>query len=485
MKLLSIRPLLLLIAVSLIAASCDIDAGSDTEGAPTAVVITSTPTEPDGDGSTATPVESEPTTTRPEDPEPSATESEQSASPTAADGDEDPTATATVAPDTNDSARDEIESIEANVAELRGLDVLEELDVQIIDRQELARRVETILQEDYSPDEARVDTLTYWLLRLIPDESLDLYQLQVDLLSEQIAGYYDPETGELVVVTQDGNLSVTDKVTMAHEIVHALQDQHFDLVAIDELATDADHSAAITALIEGDATLAMTEYMFGYLDPMEIAALITESFTAGNSEILDNAPTYISEGLLFSYEAGQAFATELYNVDGFASINEAFEDPPASTEQILHPEKYLDAERDNPIVVDNPDVSSDLGEGWELLRGDVLGEWDLRIMLEDNGINRQDAAQAAAGWGGSWFDIYESDSGAVALLTTRWDTDEDASEFANALLASFESQPSDGGVWSESGREFTVVTGGDTVVMISGTDRGAVETILAIIEQTV
>ena len=485
MKRLSIRTVLALLAVMLVVASCDLVEESDTDDAPTAVVITSTPTEPDGAEPTETQADEDPTATLPANSDPTATEAEPDASPTVPEPDGDPTATSTDTPESDNSARDEIESIEADVAELRGLDVLEELNVQIIDRQELAQRVETILQDDYSPEEARVDTLTYWLLRLIPDESLDLYQLQVDLLSEQIAGYYDPETGELVVVTQDGTLSVTDKVTMAHEIVHALQDQHFDLVEVDELATDIDHSAAITALIEGDATLSMTEYMFGYLDPMEIATLITESFTAGDTEVLDNAPAYISGGLLFSYEAGQAFATELYNDGGFDAINEAFEDPPASTEQILHPEKYLGPERDNPIVVDNPDVSGDLGEDWELLRGDALGEWDIQIMLEDNGVNAQDAATAAAGWGGSWFDIYESDAGAVALLTTRWDTDEDASEFSDALLRSIDGGSPDGGIWSESGREVSVVASGDTVVMISGTDREAVETILAVIEQTV
>lgn len=483
MKLFSIRALLTLFVLGLLFAGCDVDLQNDDDDAPTAIVVTSTPAPSDSldPTSTSQTQEQAPTATATED----TGADEEPAAATATVPNAAPTATPADSPDSTNQARAEIEEIQQAMVEIRGLELLDDLDVQIIDRQELANRVETILQDEYSEEDARIDALSYWLLRLIPDDTLDLYQLQVDLLSEQVAGYYDPETKELVVVTENGELSVTDKVTMAHEIVHALQDQHFDLIEIDERAADADRGAAITAHIEGDATFAMTEYLLEYLDPLELAELLAESLTAGDTEVLDSAPRYISDGLLFSYDAGQGFTTEIYNTGGFAAVDQAFEDPPTSTEQILHPEKYIGPDRDEPVDVQNPDISGDLGEGWELIRNDVLGEWDFQIMLEDNGASSPQAARAAAGWGGSQFNIYESDTGALALLTTRWDTDEDASEFAETLLASFQGDAVNGGLWTESNRHFSVIAGGDTVVMISGTDREAVERVLAVMEQTV
>lgn len=485
MRLLSIRSLLTLFVLGLLFAGCDIDLQNDEGDAPTAIVVTSTPAQSDRPVPTPTSQSEGRSATATATATMGTEVAEEPATATATVPNAAPTATPAGTPDSTNQTRAEIEEIELAMVEIRGLEVLEDLDDQVIDRQELAKRVETILEEEYSEEEARVDALSYWLLRLIPANTLDLYQLQIDLLSEQVAGYYDPETGELVVVSESGELSVTDKVTMAHEIVHALQDQHFDLVEIDELGTDADRGAALSALIEGDATFAMTEYLLGYLDPLELAELLSESLTAGDTEVLDSAPRYISEGLLFSYDAGQIFVTAIFDNGGYVAVNQAFRDPPTSTEQILHPEKYIGPDRDEPIDVQNPDVSEDLGDGWELLRSDVLGEWDFQIMLEENGVSTPEVTGAATGWGGSRFDIYESDTGAIALLTTRWDTNEDASEFAAALLASFQSDAVNGTLWSESNRHFSVVAGGDTVVMISGTDREAVERVLAVMEQTV
>ncbi len=478
MRLLRGPVLIMLLLVTFLASACDITVDNSNTTEPTPIVITSTPTTSPGENDKPTSTPDSKPGTQPE-AIPSA-----AATATATTGAES-TATAVPTSETSNDARTEIEAIEADVETLRGLDLTQDLDEQIINREELARRVEVILEQDYSPEEAQVDALSYWLLRLIPDRNLDLYQLQVDLLSEQIAGYYDPDTKELVVVTEDGTLAVVDKVTMAHEIVHALQDQHFDLNAIDDLAIDADHNAAITALIEGDATLSMTDYMLNYLDPMELLELFGDNFTGSDSSVLDNAPLYISEGLLFSYDAGQTFNTALFDEGGYDAINAAFADPPSSTEQILHPEKYLAANRDEPMLVDNPDISGTLGAGWDLLRGDVLGEWDLKIMLEDNGISSSEAEAAAAGWGGSWFDIYESGDKSLALLTTRWDSDSEASEFADSLLKSFSGDATNGGLWADSDRFFSVIAAGDTVVMISGTDEGDVALVQSEIEQTI
>jgi len=475
------RFLLLLSALSLVLAACEAGFDSDDSQAPTPIVITSTPS--DGAPGDAPTNEPDATATATEADNGTLTATADDAPPTPT---QDGQATATPAED-DDATRALIEEIQRQVVELRGLDILEDINEEIIDRDELAVRIQDIIAEEYSPEEGQTDALTYWLLRLIPDREIDLYQLQIDLYNEQVAGYYDPEAGDLVVVTDDGVLAAFDKVTMAHEIVHALQDQHFDLVAIDEdHGTDADRRAAISALVEGDASLAMTQYMFEYLGPQELIEMLGEALVGGEEyEVLENAPRYIADGLLFSYEAGQEFAMALYEAGGYAAIDAALADPPLSTEQILHPEKFIGPERDDPLDVQNPDISNELGDGWDVVRSDSLGEWDLRIMLEENGVDAPTAATATEGWGGAWLDVYTSDRDALALLTTRWDSEQDATEFGGALLDSFQSDAQFGAVWSEDGRYFSAIAGGDTVVLISGTDQASVNAVLAVMSQTV
>lgn len=443
----ALRVLASMVLLVVLVASCDL---TETEPAPTPVAITSTPTE----------------AARAE------TAAEPSASAPASPTDAAPTGTPQpTQPLESNELEETLQQIEQQVVEIRGLQLLSEIPKEVIDRQELVSRVDDLVAEDYSPEEARVDSLTYWLLGLIPDRELDLYQLQIDLLGEQIAGYYDPETDELVVVTQTGELEVADKVTMAHEIVHGLQDQHFNLVALDDSAQNVDQSAAISALVEGDASFTMGEYVFAYLDPMELAELFGQS--QQEFPVLDSAPRYIQEGLLFPYQDGQTFIQALESAGGDERVNAAFENPPLSTEQILHPEKYLGENPDQPATVDLPDISGDLGDGWEQINSNVLGEWDINIMLDENGASNSE--QAAAGWGGSRFAVYEQgDDSAVAVLRTTWDTPDDRAEFEGALQEMLADLEPAGDLVTDGQRFMTVTSNDQGVTFISGTDSESV-----------
>lgn len=472
------RLVLTLVITALLLAGCGDGFFGDEDPTPTILVITSTPAEQDASATTTAPAD--------ESPVPTGTEEQGSADATATDVPAEPTAEAPAetateedAGQTDDELLATIEQIEQETAELRGLELLEEINKQIMTRAELQANIEEIIDDEYTPEVAQDEALALWLLRLIDDRNLDLYQLQLDLLGEQVAGYYDPETKELVVISDDGGLSAVDKVTMSHEIVHALQDQHFDLAEVDSQAANADAEFAITALIEGDATTGMTLYMFEYLSPEDLADVFSDSLVAPDTPVFDNAPRYVREGLLFPYESGGEFVNAIFSQGDFAAVNQTYANPPMSTEQILHPEKYLE-QLDEPTPVELPDIAGQLGEGWAGIYGDVLGEWDLRIMLDENGA--RDANGAAAGWDGSWFDIYQSGEEAVSVLRTVWDTDGDATEFNDALMETFEGYEQAGDLWSGDDRFFGVTANGTTVTLVSGTNQDAVATAMAAVQ---
>jgi hypothetical protein len=257
----------------------------------------------------------------------------------------------------------------------------------------------------------------------------DLHGMLVDLYAENVVGYYNRKEKSMYLVGGSSVFGPEEKVTLAHEYTHALQDQHFDLALVQGgTEDDGDFSLAVDALIEGDATLTMFLYARTFLTPGELSEL--QSGSAESS--LDEAPLVIRDELIFPYQEGALFALRLWLEGGFELVNSAFRDPPRSTEQIIHPEKYLD--REQPIAVSLPNLASAVGPDWTQLRSDVLGELDVRILLEqfsEPGV----AALGAEGWGGDRFALLENAAGQNALvMSTIWDSEEEAGEFFNQYV---------------------------------------------------
>ena len=364
-----------------------------------------------------------------------------------------------------------IDQIAADTATVRELELLEEIDSEIINREQLGENLLQLIEEDFGREQAELDRDLLWTLRLIDDPELDYYQLTVDLLTEQVAGYYDSDSGELFVISEESDLSADQKVTMSHEIVHALQDQHFGLDPYDEDSTDFDALTAFAALTEGDASWAMIQYAIQYLTQEEINEFVSGAGAQPSSPTLDSAPRYIREGLLFPYEAGFAFMEALINEGGIEAVNAAFENPPVSTEQILHPETYISEPRDLPLEVDIPNLAGTLDDGWEETYAGTLGEFDLVILLEENGI--EDAGDAALGWGGTHFEMWSDGEALLTVMATRWDTEQDAAEFDEALRQTLASYEPDGDIWTDGARFHAVISSGDRVVLITSTNRDA------------
>ena len=323
--------------------------------------------------------------------------------------------------------------IGSQVAQLRGLE-LHPVPLAMVSRDELVERVESDLLAEYSEQESHQDTLLLSLLGLIEPE-LALRDLYRALLAEQVAGFYDSEAEEMVIVCADAFGGV-DQATFAHETVHVLQDQMYDLergLDYNDEACDAggERCLALQALIEGDASLLQEQWLrtFGLEQVLPDLLAFFDEF---EMPVFDSAPAYIQAELTFPYLEGLVFARSLYLAGGWAAVDAAYDNPPVSSEQILHPERYP---RDLPLRFSPPSLSETLGEGWSEVLSDTLGEWGTRMMLEQY-LDSSAAMTAAEGWGGDFVLVYENaaHSDAALILLTQWDTLRDAREFTAAFV---------------------------------------------------
>ena len=322
--------------------------------------------------------------------------------------------------------------IEDQVQTIRGLTAASVLDPVVLD----APALEAVLREQFTRDNPpalvaatqRVDRA----LGLIPADA-SLQDLELQLLSGQVIGFYDPKTKKMSVKSVSGGLGVIEQITFAHEYDHALQDQHFDLT---KLGTDApdqgDRSLARLSLAEGDATILMSDWAQTALTAVQLLQYLQESNVSSQTATLDKFPAALKAQLLFPYTSGVTFVQGLENKGGWEAVNQAYGQPPDSTEQILHPEKYV--AREEPIKVTIPaDLATRLGGGWSVDFQDTFGEFGLRTWLQDaGGLDPTVASAAADGWGGDRVVLVShGDSFAIAMQTV-WDTADDATAFAAA-----------------------------------------------------
>jgi hypothetical protein len=370
----------------------------------------------------------------------------------------------------------EITEIESETSELRGLQPKEDVPEMFIPQAQMKANLSAEIDQDYKPEEARQDATALWLMRLLKDPSIDLRQIQKDLLGEQVLGYYDHKKNELFVRSDEQQLSPLARETLAHEFTHSLQDQYYDLDKLRPDKIDNDRGTAVLSLIEGDASFTGIAFARQYMSDADFQALINQSDSSAKKQ-LDAVPLYVRESLLFPYDQSIALITDLLreHPGSFKGIDDAFKDPPQSTEQILHPEKYLDQPRDLPKPVTLPPLTSTLGAGWTQRDTDTMGEFDLGVMLRDNGVDTATADKAAAGWGGGRYALYQNGDAALVILGTLWDTGKDATEFNNAMRTSLGSLKKDGALWTDGKRFFGLKQAASSVTFVGGTNKVAVQ----------
>jgi hypothetical protein len=351
-----------------------------------------------------------------------------------------PTITSTptpVAPDATTAAL--MDRIEQEVSDIRGLAILTSVPRYVISRTAVRPILEASFLASGGSREALADESRSLAALGLVKPTYDLYTNALNGLTDALGGFYFPRSHELFVIgTRFGGI---EHWIFSHEFDHALTDQHFHFanMGVYPVCTlDAQHCQAIRALVEGDATLAMSQWLQQYAGPKDYQDIY--NYRPPKQTLPEQfPPPYVYPDSEFPYSQGLDFVTYLYDRGRWSEVNKAYADPPQSTEQILHPEKYLAGEA--PLAVAALPLDAALGSGWRQLTSDVMGEWttflllaygsDLEAELPDNV-----ARPAAAGWGGDRYQIYYNDETGQTTVAAHWiwDTSGDQLAFRQAML---------------------------------------------------
>jgi hypothetical protein len=327
-----------------------------------------------------------------------------------------------------------IRAVESEVEQLRGLRFLRPVPVTVEAPSKVAAQLLRELDSEVDRTDLRRQARALALLGELP-QATDLYELLRSVQAESVLGFYvpgkPPGHGRLYVRSDHG-LDPFTRFVLSHELTHAVTDQHYDLTVGDRLqsANASDRATAYSGLVEGDATVLMQLYHDRVLSPEE-QAQADQVGAAQRTPKTDAAPPAVRESLLFPYSAGVAFVSALYRRGGWDAVNRAYRDPPTSTEQLLHPERYL-GQRDLPQTVRVPDLHAALGPGWRQGTSTEWGEFDSRLLLQGE-FPASTAERAAAGWDGGELRSFERGNRTALVLRTVWDSPAEASENCTAM----------------------------------------------------
>lgn len=314
--------------------------------------------------------------------------------------------------DLTGSLGEQIAQIARSVEELRELRFTTEVIPTLLSPADFAERVAATVRAEYPAADADIDGRYLAALGAIP-AGTDLLELQAELLAGQVAGFYDPDTGELVVPDDgDGVLDASERLILAHELDHALTDQALGLPAID-VPTDWDGNLARSALAEGDATLLMQRYAATQLSVLDQLGQMLDPDVVASQQQLDATPPYLRRELMFPYTDGLGYVCDAYLAGEWRAVDADYATPPASTAEILFPERADLRPRD----------AGDLrgpGGAWTVVRTDTIGVAQLLWLFEapggDESAGLPDAREAVRAWdGGEVLVATRGDDTAVGL----------------------------------------------------------------------
>jgi hypothetical protein len=336
---------------------------------------------------------------------------------------------------------DVADALKERLAEERELSFKKPVPLTAVTAERAQRLLAEELAEDYEPGELARLSRVYRKLGLLPEGS-ELEEAFLELYGEQLAGFYDPVRRRMVVVTDafatDPLTRVVDAVlrrdlagelVLAHELTHALQDQHFGLDLGRGDVGEDDAQLARRAVYEGDATLAGFAVALRGLSARK-AARISDQLQEVPAELAvayPNVPALVRDTAIFQYVAGSTFVAWAYREHGWTGVNALLARPPQSTEQVLHPEKYF-AKPEFPYSVRIGGLAPYVSGEWPVAEETTLGELLIRI-LAAGFVERPRAEGIAAGWDGDRLMALERGGDLTLVWLTAWDTEDDAREF--------------------------------------------------------
>lgn len=346
-------------------------------------------------------------------------------------------------------------------------------------------------------------------MRLVP-AGYDVSAAQIELVKKIVVGLYDPiEDRFYLVKDRAAPTAFMFDDTVAHELVHAYRDidkRYFERT-LTEVLTNADRAIALSCLTEGDATLlgqALGLTIDTEVTPKQLKARATEllKVIVGRADVVAAAmgdeaqvppeikefPYALREMFMGRYSAGFVFAAKLYGHGGLEALANAFDHPPRSTEQVLHPEKYVGPVVDEPTIFSGGSPVAALGDGWSSSGSNTMGEFEMRVHFHEK-LGRAAARKAAEGWDGARYHFCEKEgtSGFVGLITT-WDTEQDAKEFAKAWADWAGKRDGEKPAYEPTGKRLAVETkdglvvidtAGKDVLVADGVPADRIEAVLA------
>jgi hypothetical protein len=304
------------------------------------------------------------------------------------------------------------------MSEITGLKLRTPLKKSLRSREQIRAYVIQEMNEDKNAAERYAGQRSAEAFGLLP-KGFNLDSFMIDLLTEQIAGLYDPKAHEFYVA--DWIPAADQKMVMAHELTHALQDQHFKIEAwVKAARPNDDAELAREAVLEGSAMAAMVDYLLqGTGRSLQDLPDIDPSMLIGDMEgtpMLQKAPPFLKDALIFPYLDGLNFSAAVMRPTGWSALSGVFAKPPVSTQQILHPALYRSGKAASQVSL--PSMDKALGSDWAKLEDNIMGEFGWKEVLKQF-LGEAKATPLSAAWDGDRYVVYEQKQTKRLLLITR------------------------------------------------------------------
>jgi hypothetical protein len=331
----------------------------------------------------------------------------------------------------DDPAFQQMDAIVASLSEITGLEQKHRVAYGRMSKRQLRQFLNKRIKTSLKPDELRADELSLKMFGLVPQD-FDLRKSTLELLTEQAAAFYDYQEKKLFML--DTSSFAEEEITLAHELSHALVDQHFNMEKfMEEGPTNDDENLAHTAVVEGQATWLMVAYQnkkagAEAAPTPEMLKQVTDGSddSAGQYPVLKSSPLYIQRSLLFPYSEGTLFFDAVYRKMGKKAFAAVFTDPPRDSSQIIHPERYFAHEVATMPAL--PPWKLD-GKQRQLAEG-TMGEFDHATLLEQY-LGKPASAELTPHLKGGKYVILEMGKERTPLLeyVSEWDSPEQARKF--------------------------------------------------------